>query len=398
MGSDLYQRNGTIAYYIYFLTLVALKALGLASNHKVYQICFVIALGFLAIKLVLTKYSAVELIAVILLVLLSMIGLIHAKEQTYFLAVISIAGMRGINFKDLMKHTFRVHLWCTIIAIAGGMMGLLYDKTDGVMHSYGYMDYNVLFVNVFILCALVIYLRYDRISWVELVITSTMAMVGFYFSRSRTGMILFVFLWGMIALDQLHEKKQQNKKRAKEEGREESNSLFHARFGRRKKSLYRYVVLIPVVMMAISFILPALYNAFEKTKIMYKINHALTGRLFIARYYLKLYPFSLFGNSYTFWSENAGEILEIVDNLYITIYLYSGLVMLLLYIGALTWLMVSMVRRGYRKELMITAVLAVYAFMEEFPLNPSVNPFLLLLGACIYGFDAIDCGYERKQS
>ena len=122
---------------------------------------------------------------------------------------------------------------------------------------------------------------------------------------------------------------------------------------------------------------------------MYEINHVLTGRVFIMNYYLKLYPFTLFGNTYEFWLHNAGKILEIVDNLYVTIYLYSGVVMLILYVLGVFALLRKLYQKRYDIELILVAILAVYAFMEEFPLNPTVNPFAVMLAWIIFGGNMI---------
>lgn len=367
MERAIRDRNARMAYYIYFLTMIGLKALGLASNNKVFIIGFAIALAFLAIKIVYTDYKPMELAVIISLVFLSLIGFFRAKEQTYFLAAISIAGMKGINFRDLCKKTFWVHLVCSIIAVAGSMMGYLQDnkkiyniETGDAFHTYGYSDFNVLFVNMFIIAALLIYINYERLSFIEFALTNLLMYWAYITTDSRTGYLLFFGLWFLIVLDKF---------------------VFNENW---KKKLYALYPLVPLVMVAVSFILPYLYGKFSKTDIMYSINHLLTGRIFVMNYYLELYPFTLFGNTYEFWLNNAGKILEIVDNMYVTIYLYSGVVMLLLYIVGVVALLRKLYNKRHDIELIMVALLCVYAFMEEFPLNPSVNPFAVLLAWVIF--------------
>ena len=98
---------------------------------------FVISLASLAVKLIYTEYEPKELAIIITLVLLSTIGFLRAKEQTYFLAAISIAGMKGINFRDLCKKTFWVHLICSAIAVAGSMLGYFQDNIQIVNAKTG---------------------------------------------------------------------------------------------------------------------------------------------------------------------------------------------------------------------------------------------------------------------
>lgn len=380
MERTIRDRNARIAYYIYFLTMIGLKALGLASNNKVFLIGFVIALAFLAIKIVYTDYSRAELAMIITLVLLSLIGFFRAKEQTYFLCALSIAGMKGINFRDLAKKTFWVHLFCSIIAVAGSMMGYLQDNkliinqvTGEAYHTYGYSDFNVLFVNMFIIAALLIYINYEKLGFIEFILTNVLMYWAYDATHSRTGYLLFFGLWFLIALDKfvLTEKW--------------------------KKRLYALYPFVPLAMVAVSFILPRLYDMYYKTDIMYTINHLLTGRIFVMNYYLKLYPFTFFGNTYEFWLNNAGKILEIVDNMYVTIYLYSGVVMLLIYIVGVVALLRKLYNKRYDIELIMVALLCVYAFMEEFPLNPSVNPFAVLLAWVIFGGNMVR-GDDSEES
>lgn len=367
MEKSIKNRNARVAFYIYFLSMTALKSLGLSSNDKVFMIVFMIALVFLALKIIYTEYKPQELIIVISLILLSMIGFFRAKEQTYFLAAISVAGMKGINFKDLCKKTFWVHSVFSFIAVTGSMLGyfqdniyLLNKETGAAYHTYGYSDFNVLFINMFIIAVLLIYIRYEKLGIWEFVLTNLLMLWTYHATHSRTGYILFFGMWMLILMDKFLLKEHM------------------------KKKLYNIYTLAPFIMVFLSFLLPYLYELFGKTKIMYEINHVLTGRVFIMNYYLKLYPFTLFGNTYEFWLHNAGKILEIVDNLYVSIYLYSGVVMLIVYVVGVFALLRKLYQKRYDIELILVAILAVYAFMEEFPLNPTVNPFAVMLAWIIF--------------
>ena len=79
MEKSIKNRNARVAFYIYFLSMTALKSLGLSSNDKLFRVVFVIALAFLALKIIYTEYKPQELIIVISLVLFSMIGFFCVK-------------------------------------------------------------------------------------------------------------------------------------------------------------------------------------------------------------------------------------------------------------------------------------------------------------------------------
>lgn len=368
MEQNLKNRNARIAYYIYFLAMIGVKALGFSSSNRIFVVVFVCSLAFLAVKIFYTEYEPKELAMVIILVLLSLIGFFRAKEQTYFLAAISIAGMKGINFKDLCKKTFWVHLIASFVAVTGSMLGYFQDniliinqETGEAYHTYGYSDFNVLFVNMFIIAALLIYINYERLGIKEFILTNILMYWTYTATHSRTGYLLFFGMWFLIILD----------KKVLKEGL--------------KKKFYNIYTFAPFIMAAISFLLPYIYELYGKTKIMYEVNRALTGRIFIMNYYIKLYPVTLFGNTYEFWLNNAGEILEIVDNMYVSIYLYSGIALLALYVIGVFCLMRKLFAKRYDIELILVAILCVYAFMEEFPLNPTVNPFAVMVAWVIFG-------------
>ena len=58
--------------------------------------------------------------------------------------------------------------------------------------------------------------------------------------------------------------------------------------------------------------------------------------------------------------------------------------MLILYVAGAFCLLRKLYNRKYDIELILFAILCIYAFMEEFPLNPTVNPFAVLLAWLIF--------------
>lgn len=364
MDTRIRTRNATLAFYLYFLIMNFAKGMGMSSQSKAYNLIFIGSLVFLAIKLVYTKYTRTEIITMVVLVLLGLMFAIRAKENTMLFAILAVIGMKDINFKDLMEKTFLVRL-CSIILIRFVCeYGLLedVDKVTGpsgrTLHSWGYSDSNTLMVNIFIVMALFIYINYERLNIIHCFITFVIATYGFEQSYSRTGYMLFILMWIIICCDKIVKRP----------------SI--------RKAAYTLLSLMPLIIMILSFTLSLNYS--RTNKLMETINQALTGRLFIMNYYIHLYPFTLLGNTYEFWLNNAGEILAIVDNLYVTIYIYSGVLMLAAYVAALCWTLFKLSRLGYYQEVIIVSVISIYAFMEEFPLNPVVNPFCVLIAMAVF--------------
>lgn len=353
-----------MAFYLYFLMMNFAKGLGMSSQSMLYNLIFVGSLVFLAIKLVYTSYTRTELVTMVVLVLLGCLFVVRARENTMLFAVLAVIGMKDIHFRDLMEKTFYVRFASLVLIRFLCEYGLLadVDKMTGpqnrVLHSWGYSDTNTLMVNFFVILTLFIYINYERLNIIHCFITMAAATLGFQQSYSRTGYMLFILLWVIIFFDK----------------------IIKRRFIR--KLAYSILCLMPLIITIITFVLSLNYS--RTNKFFETLNQALTGRLFIMNYYINLYPFTLLGNTYEFWLNNAGEILAIVDNLYVTIYIYSGVLMLIVYVAALCWVLFKLSRLGYYQEVIIVSVISVYAFMEEFPLNPVVNPFCVLIAMAIF--------------
>jgi hypothetical protein len=362
--TSIKNKNAAIAFYLYFLIMNFAKGLGMSSQSRLYNIIFLASLVFLAIKLVYTRYTGMELLTMIVLVLLGVMFAVRARENTMLFAILAVIGMKDINFHDLMEKTFYVRLASIILIRLCCAYGVL-QEIDGAMgpngrilHTWGYSDANTLMVNIFIVIALFIYINYEHLKLYHAILTMLFATLGFVQSYSRTGYMLLFLLWFIILCDKMIKNKKV------------------------RNAAYFILCLMPLIIAALTFILALNYTS--SSNFLEQINQMLTGRLFITNYYLKLYPFTLFGNTYEFWLNNAGEILAIVDNLYATIYIYSGVLMLVVYVGALCAVLFRISKMGCHKEIIIVSVLAIYAFMEEFPLNPVVNPFCVLIAMAVF--------------
>lgn len=364
MDTRVKTRNATIAYYLYFLMMNFAKGMGMSSSSMLYNAIFVAALGFLAIKLIYTRYTRRELFIMIVLVLMGLLFVLRARENSVLFAILALIGMKDIDFQNLMKGTFYVRLASLILIRFVCEYGILVDvdidtgQNFRVLHSWGYSDANTLMVNIFVVLALFLYVYYESLNLIHILLALALAAYGFEQSYSRTGFLLFLLLLIVVWCDKFVKREWV------------------------RNAAYTLLSLMPLIIAVLSFVLPLIY---VKTNVrMEAINQMLTGRIFIMNYYLKLYPFTLLGNTYEFWLANAGGILSIVDNLYVTLYMYSGVITMALYVAASCHVLFCLKRRHCYKELIMVSFMAIYAFMEEFPLNPVVNPFCLLLAMAIF--------------
>lgn len=375
------KKNANIAYYIYFLTMTAGKALGLNSGSGLYNKMFVIALLFLAIKLIFTRYTRKEILIIVFAVGIGLLSYVRARESTLLFAILAIIGFKNINFKDLMVKMLWVRSISTIIIMLCAYNGIVPDYTktmnyggqDVVMHSMGFSDPNTFFINIFMIMAVYIYVNYDKLNGWHFAFVNAVMAAAYKLSHSRTGMLLLCGLWALIILDK-----------------------FVFRSVKSKKIIYSLYTLAPIVVAGISVFFA--YNYDPSVKIMKQLNSMLTGRLFVMNWYVNTYPVTIFGNTYEFWLNNAGTILEIVDNMYITILMYSGIFVFALYVLCTFAVLVKLIRRKCFIEVIMIATVAVYGFMEEFPLNPIINPFVILIGMLIFSEDKCNAEKESRDN
>ncbi len=365
MGVGVKSKRATMAFYLFFLMLSFAKGLSLGGQSKIYNIIFLCSLVFLMIKMINTKYSRLELVSIVVLVMLGVFFVLHARENTPLFAVLAIIGMKDVNFYDLMKKTIYVRIASVVIVKIASEYGILSNVDPGKLgpdgmpsYTWGYSDPNTLMVNIFIILALLLYINYERLNVFYFVGTLVFIQFVLEQSNSRTGYLLFVLLWSVILCDKM------------------------IRTELVRRIMYNVLSFVPIVIVVATFVLGIIYQ--RTNPVLEAINQAVTGRLFVVNHYIGKFPCTLFGNPYEFWLENAGEILAIVDNLYVVIYLYCGVFALVLYVGALYVSMRRMVRLRFYPEVIIVSIISIYAFMEEFPLNPIVNPFGLLLAMALF--------------
>lgn len=365
MELNIKTKRATLAYYLYFLMLNFAKGLAMDGQSKTYNIIFLCSLLFLAIKLVYTKYTRPEVFAMIIMVFFGVFFALHARENTPLFAMLAIIGMKDIDFYDLMKKTVYVRAIAIILTRLACEYGILteVDMTkpgpNGMLcHTWGYNDPNSFMVHVFIVFALVMYLNYKHLNAYYFI--ATMLFVQYVYARSysKSGYLLFILLWFIVACDKFIKIKKI---------REWAFNLF---------------TFIPLLVPFASFYLGIAYD--KSNHFLETFNQAITGRLFVIHHYINKFPCTLLGNSHSFWLNNAGEILAIVDNLYITIYLYCGVFTVIVYVAVLFATARKLKRLGYYTELIMFSVVTIYSFMEEFPLNPIINPFGLLLAMILF--------------
>jgi hypothetical protein len=62
----------------------------------------------------------------------------------------------------------------------------------------------------------------------------------------------------------------------------------------------------------------------------------------------------------------------------------SGLMVAVLFVVLMTGTSRVLCKKKCYREMIFMVIFAIYAVLEEFPMNPSMNPFVMLLGVLLY--------------
>jgi glycosyltransferase involved in cell wall biosynthesis len=357
---------GTVAMGLFYGIMTASKALGMDSSNSLYYGMFGIACICLLAKYVLYSFSLKELAWGVVLAVMGLACLVVSGDMTLLLLVMTIMGLGDCDFRDMVKVAFIVRLVITSVMIVGSFLGV-FDQgetaqvttsfQDILVYDFGYSTANNAYINIFLLVALLLYFGYDRITWKWFALTLVFAMLMYTFTNSRTGTMLFFAMWFFIFC----EKFLQGKK------------LRPVFFG-----ALRWMPLICAVFSLCCTVLFRMDGSYATEY----INRIFSGRLNITHQYYEALGVSLLPRSSSLMDSLRG--IGFIDNIYMSVFFHNGLIVGLVIMGLIVVSNGRLYRGRCYRELVFVATFAVYGMMEEFPLNPVVNPFIMLTALVVY--------------
>ncbi len=338
-------------YFVFILLMGGLVSAGFTSNHRTYQILFVVAALFLLLKIAVTDFTKRELLCMAVVALLIGADLLRNGEKTLLLTIMGIFGIKNVSLEKVLRYS----LWTKVVLTVGKLLlvvtGIAENRLvtlpkNGVsveLYCYGYYQPNIAFANLFLILTLAILVYRDRLKWYMYAVFSAIMLAAYWVFMCRTGLVVWVLLLLMV-------------------------SGYHlSRRWKLEKIYLSLISALPLILAILTFLLPllSLHNAAVRTF----LNHYLTGRI---------------DHILRFWDQRRNLILghiprEPFDSMYFhTLYNYGWIVFLILllaYWGAMWY----GVQKGKHYEVMILGIMAVYGFMELYPLSVAWNLPLLFL-------------------
>lgn len=370
MQNKLYTYKNQLFYLAYVIMIINATLIK-NINMSISKVFMIIYISLYFINTILKRYTIKEFILIHLGYLVSLIVFFNSKETDLFIISIMILSSSKVNFKQIVKIDFLCRLAGVISTILLCFIGItkdfiMYriDQTTNMMeirHSLGFIHPNTLSGHLFIIVAAYIYLRNKQLKIIESIILFGIIYIVADITGSRTAIIVIFIMLLFLNLDKI--------------------------FGLTNKKIVKLTLIYSVLICTIvSLILIVLYE--YDFELINKINEIFTGRIKSARYFFDTYGLSLLGQDVNLVSiiefQQTSEQMRILDNLYMSLAIRSGIIFLSIYNLLYFKLNKLLVENGCWYEVIIIFGITIYGFVEKIAISPELNFTSILIGLILF--------------
>lgn len=369
-------KTAEIFYYLFWIIMLFAKGIGLYEGMKEYKICLILAMFFLFVKLVLTEYTISDFLWMIPAVGMGTWVYLNAKDQSLFILVAVMIGLKGIR----LSRVFKIGLltWGTCFGYMILKSLLFGDSGPVLAHeklglgpilrmSLSYTHPNVLHITYVVLAAFILYIWNLKPGRKQGKITAVLLAGNFYvfmYSVSFTGFgLMLILLMCNFYL--------QNR----------------PKLSKIEKGLLFFALPICIVF---SLILPI---SLRDPGILFGLfNKILNNRFLATRVYLEELGITL-------WGIDVPQIGKFaIDCSYTEAILSYGTVIFGILMISYMATIYYMIRNDYKNELAIILSLMIAGISEPFLFNASFkNITVLFVGQYLFE-KSLQCGKEKQKS
>ncbi len=192
-------RLSEICFYVFFVSLLFAKGIGLYDGQTGFKVFFIIALIGWAGKMLLTRYYLWEMLLYAVLVVLGGAIYLTAREKGAFIVILLLCGLKNMDLKKI----FQVGLAAWVLSF--GILFLLtslhiidsafkvHDRLGMgriIRWSLGYAHPNVLHISYLVLVCFLVYILKERIRFGHLLLLELGNLYVFIYSLSTTGFLV----------------------------------------------------------------------------------------------------------------------------------------------------------------------------------------------------------------
>lgn len=365
-----WKQIGVVAFYAYFAINILMKAFSYDHGDNIYKWFFYTALIFWGIKMITTTYTMREIFWIAAMFGIGVMLSVIAKQNMWLLTIMTVVAMKNCRFSVITQIAVWLRAAGVVILVGGSLLGIFnigeQTKLDSgyvEQHVYGFAmgEPNTAFLTVFLALLLVLYYNYEKLNVIWCGVTALIALFFYKVTFCRTGVLVFFFCWALI---------------------------FFEKLVKNKKIKALLVCSVPVGAV-FSLVTTIFYNG--NHALLYKINHLVSGRVYIMNTYFKDQGLSLLPRTQEiFYTSYHG----LIDNSYMHVTFYGGILVAALFFWLIMKTMFKLYRMECYKELVMIGTLALYGVLEQFVLNGFMNIFILLCGILLYS-DILEEKHEK---
>lgn len=354
-------KRSELCFYIFFVSLLFAKGIGLYDGQALFKVFLLIALGGWGVKILFTEYTWGEIILCGLLTLLGAVIYLNTHEKGALLCLLLLCGMKGMQ----VKKVFQAGLVTWILSFGGLFLVTSLHLVDSqfkvhdklglgriIRWSLGYAHPNVLHISYLVLACFVVYLLEERFRVRSFLILMLLNAYVFLYSLSSTGFLAVSIL------------------------------LILALYGSFRRKLCKIeqigICLCLPLCLVLSLAAPLLLSgkAFET------VNRLVNTRLALSKWFLENQPVRPFG------VDTAGLVtsLRTMDNSYVFAWITYGFIFLAFMAGAYMVLIFQKAKRQDKAALCLILSCLIAGITEPFLFNTSFkNITLIFVGAMLFG-------------
>lgn len=352
-----------IIFYAFFIILSVTKGLGFYEWQKIFILLIIPAFFFGILKILISRYTKKQRVAVITMLILTAIILYASGEVGILFVMLTILGMKNISVEKVMRLGLWVWTICVISLCVFSFFNIentVYrvDQKLGLGYifrwSLGFTHPNTLHSTYFALCAYIIYELAERFGFRHFVLLMIGNILVLGYSVSYTGFaVVAVLLAGGLYV------------------------ALRPGFCLVEKMLVNLV--LPFILV-ISFVFPLiLFSSYW----IGQLNQLLSTRIYLAYIYLQPECLSPFGVRMSYLSQIRTYLS--IDNSYIWAFIHYGIIPFVLFTAAYFVLIVDYCRKQKTKELLLIVCFVAAGYMEPLLFNTSFkNITLLFLGEMLF--------------
>lgn len=362
--------NSAVALYIFQGVCVFMSVEGQLFKVFLSIITYVILILLLA-KIVLSKYSTREFLAIVALLAYGIYTFYATADSSIMFFIGFVVCTKNVDIKSTMRIVCGIFVASICLGLLLYFFGISPDiikyKNDGTLvHSYGFTNPNSLALLILQPILLWIYFKYDSFRLRDYLGIALSGLLLYMITKSRSALVTILFL--LILLPNI--------------------SVISKKRGIEK--ILKILVWLPIACAFISFLFTYLYNT--GNLLAQLSDTSLSGRLLgqgitVRLYGLQIIPYvdnPVYGSPYT------------LDNSYVRIGARLGMLTLLIILGLYTVSMMHMYRKKEYGNLLIVSAIAILSIFETSLYRLVINITILLLSEALFTGESTYIHRRRK--